>query len=45
LVRERSGTLEERLIRDEFLDPITESSLADGAEEASEDVVEAAETD
>lgn len=45
LVSERSGTAEDKLINDEFFDPITESSFADGCEEASDDVVEELDTD
>lgn len=46
LVSDRSGTLEDKLIRDEFFDPITESSFADGSEDESDVVlVEEVETD
>lgn len=44
-VRDRSGTLEDRLINDPFREPMTESSLADGCEDASDDVVDEAEAD
>lgn len=45
MVRDRSGTLEDKLIKDEFLDPMTESSFADGCEEASDEVVDELDTD
>lgn len=44
-MRDKSGTLEDRLISEPFREPMTESSLADGCDEVSEDVVEEAEAD
>lgn len=44
-VRERSGMLEDKLINEPFREPMTESSLADGCDEASEDVVDEADAD
>lgn len=44
-VSDRSGTLEDKFINDPFREPMTESSLADGCEDVSDDVVEDAEAD
>lgn len=45
VVSDKSGIAEDRLIKDPFCEPMTLSSLADGCEETSEEVVDDADAD